>query len=117
MKHSLGDIVIVEGNNKLNVQLVPIIVPTTRLYGYVTDRYTGAPIVGAVGTVYQDYDTDTESYDLVTDSQGYYEIRDMLVEVDVTMMVIYADGYITYTNENIPIVEGDNQLNVRMTPI
>jgi len=32
-------------------------------------------------------------------------------------MVIYADGYQTYTNENIPIAEGDNQLNIQMSPL
>jgi len=112
----MRDISIVEGANELNVQLVPIAVPTTRLYGRVTNRYTGAPIAGAVGTVYQDYDTKTADYDLITDSQGYYEITDMLYDVDQTLMVIYADGYRTYTNEHVPISEGDNQLNIRMVP-
>jgi|GEM_PF-6047127 len=116
MKQRLDDIIIVEGDNELNVEMVPIAVPTTRLYGYVTDARTGAPIVGAVGTVYQDYNTHTNDYDLITDSQGYYEITDMLYDVDQTLMVIYADGYVTYTNEHIPISEGNNQLNIRMVP-
>jgi len=94
----------------------PIPPPTTKLFGRVTDKITGAPIAGAVGTVYQDYDTKTADYDLVTDSQGYYLIDNMLYEVDRTLMVIYADGYVTYTNENVPISEGDNQLNIRMVP-
>ncbi|GAI87578.1 unnamed protein product, partial [marine sediment metagenome] len=94
----------------------PIPPPTTKLFGRVTDRYTGAPIAGATGKVYQDYDTKTADYPLVTDEQGYYEILDMLYDVDRTLMVIYADGYVTYTNENVPISEGDNQLNVRMVP-
>lgn len=88
---------------------------TTKLYGYVTDSITGTPIAGAIGTVYQDYDTKTKSYDFTTDAQGYYLIDNMLYEVDVTMMVIYATGYQTYTNEHVSIVKGDNQLNVRMT--
>jgi len=90
--------------------------PTTNLSGYVTDAHTGAPIVGAVGTVYQDYDTKTEKYNFTTDAQGYYLIDNMLFEVDVTMMVIYADGYVTYTNERVSISEGDNRLDIRMTP-
>jgi len=89
--------------------------PTTKLYGYVTDKITGAPIVGVSGTVYQDYDTKTKSYDFTTDSSGYYLIDNMLFEVDVTQMVIYATGYQTYTNEHVSISEGDNQLNIRMT--
>jgi len=90
--------------------------PTTRLFGYVTDKITGQPIVGAVGTVYQDYNTHTNDYDLVTDEEGYYEITDMLYDADQTLMVIYADGYETYTNENVSISEGDNELNIRMSP-
>jgi len=90
--------------------------PPTLLYGYVTDASTGAPIVGVYGTVYQDHGTETETYRFSTDSQGYYEIVDILYEYDVTQMVIYADGYGTYTNENITIVEGDNELNIQMVP-
>jgi len=90
--------------------------PTTKLFGYVTDKIIGAPIAGAVGTVYQDYDTHTKDYDFTTDAQGYYLIDNMLYDVDRTVMVIYADGYVTYTNENVPISEGDNQLNIRMLP-
>jgi|GEM_PF-5639539 len=83
------------------------------LYGVITDA-TGAPIVGAHGTVYQDYDSQTEQYNFTTDSSGYYLIENMLVEVDVTQMVVYANGYQTYTNEDIPIVEGNNELNFNM---
>lgn len=89
---------------------------TTKLYGYVTDKITGAPIAGAVGTVYQEYDTKGADYDLVTDSQGYYLIDNMTPDAVLTQMVIYATGYKTYTNENVSISEGDNQLNVRMYP-
>jgi hypothetical protein len=84
------------------------------LYGIITDAETGEPIAGVQGTVYQDYDTETESCDFTTNSRGYYEIRNLLVEVDVTKMVIYADGYVTYTNENVPIAEGNNELNIQM---
>lgn len=86
------------------------------LYGVITDLQTGEPIAGVQGTVYQDYDTDTESYDFTTNSQGYYEIRNMLAEVDVTKMVVYADGYQTHTDEDIDIGEGNNELNIQMTP-
>jgi hypothetical protein len=87
---------------------------TTKLFGYVTDSITGAPIVGAVGTVYQDYDTNTKSYDFTTDSSGYYLIDNMFYDADVTMMALYATGYQTYANEHVSIGKGDNQLNIRM---
>lgn len=89
-------------------------IPTTRLYGRVTDRDTGAPISGVSGTVYQDKGSKTWDYDFTTDAQGDYLIDDMRFGVDLTQMVIYASGYQTYTNENISISEGDNQLNIRM---
>lgn len=43
MSQKLGDIVLVEGNNELNVQMVPV---TASLYGVVTDSATGLPISG-----------------------------------------------------------------------
>ena len=100
------------------VEDVVIVAPVvgTRLFGYVTNKITGAPIVGVWGTVYQDKGVKTWDYDFTTNSQGYYEITNMIPDADLTQMVIYATGYQTYTNENIPISEGDNQLNVRMVP-
>lgn len=89
-------------------------IPTTRLFGRVTDRDSGVPIVSVYGTVYQDKGMKTWDYDFTTNAQGYYEITDMIPDADLTQMVIYADGYKTYTKESIPISEGDNQLNVRM---
>jgi len=94
----------------------PIPPPTTNLTGYVTNKLTGAPIAGAIGTVYQDKGTETWPHDLVTNAEGYYEIIGMIDDADRNLMVVYATGYKTYTNENVPISEGDNQLNVRMTP-
>jgi len=94
----------------------PIPPPTTKLFGRVTNRYTGEPIAGVQGTVYQYYDSHSMVYIFTTDSSGYYLIVYMLFDVDRTLMVIYADGYVTYTNERVSISEGDNQLNVRMVP-
>jgi len=84
------------------------------LYGIITDAETGAPIAGVQGTVYQDHNTDTEVYNFTTNAAGYYAIKNMLVEVKVTKMVVYANGYETYTNEDIPIVEGNNELNIQL---
>ncbi len=87
------------------------------LYGFITDAETGAPIAGVYGTVYQDYNTKTDKYDFTTDSSGYYLIKNMLVEVDVTQMVVYANGYQDYTNEDIPIAEGNNELSFSMEAV
>jgi len=84
------------------------------LYGFITDDETGEPIAGVDITVYQDYDTDTAEYHATTDSSGYYLIKNMLVEVDVTQMAAYANGYEAYANEDIPIVEGNNELSFSM---
>jgi len=87
------------------------------LYGLVIDAVTGEPIKGASIIVYQDYGSHTDSYPRTTNSYGYYEIRNMLIDVDLTQMVIYADGYQTYTNEDVSIVEGLNELNIQMVPV
>ena len=84
------------------------------LYGFITDAETGEGIPGVDMTVYQDYDTETAIYHATTDWQGYYQILDMLVEVDVTQMVVYAEGYKPHTDEDIPIVEGNNELSFSM---
>ena len=47
----MGDIVLQEGLNTLNVQLVPIPPPTANLYGVVTDAQAGSPIVGVKVTI------------------------------------------------------------------
>lgn len=83
------------------------------LYGFITDAETGEGIPGVDMTVYQDYDTDTAVYPATTDSRGYYQILDMLPNV-IALMVVYANGYETYTNEHIPIPEGNNELNISM---
>lgn len=87
------------------------------LYGIITDAETGEPIAGVQGTVYQDYDTHTKDYDFTTNFSGYYQILDMLVEVDVTKMVVYANGYKPHTDEDLPIAEGNNELNIEMVSL
>jgi len=90
--------------------------PTTNLTGYVTDIITGVPIPGATGTVYQDKGTKTWAHDLVTNAAGYYEIISMIDDADQNLMVIYAYGYKPYSQENVSINRGDNQLDVQMVP-
>jgi len=88
----------------------------TKLFGIITDAQTGRGIPGVDMTVYQDYDTETAIYEATTNAQGYYQILDMIPDV-IALMVVYANGYQTYTNENIPIVEGNNELSFSMEAV
>ena len=47
----MGDIVLVEGSNELNVGMVPIPPPLANLYGVVTDAETGYAIEGVKVTI------------------------------------------------------------------
>ena len=47
----MADIVLAEGPNTLNVQLVPVPPPTASLYGVVTDAQTGSRIAGVEVTI------------------------------------------------------------------
>jgi len=92
-------------------------IPTTKLFGNVTDASTGQPISGASGTVYQDKGTKTQKYPFTTNEQGHYLIDNMQYDVDATLMSLYATGYTTYTKEDISISEGDNQLDISMSRV
>jgi hypothetical protein len=75
MKNSQSDIVLVEGNNVLNVQMVPT--PSgppgeTIVYGFVTDALTGAPIPDVKVTL--------DGLVRYTASEGQYEIRDLATQ-------------------------------------
>lgn len=65
----MGDIILVEGNNPLNVQLVPIAAPVATLYGVVTDAQTGYALQGVKVTL--------DSLVAYTDSSGYYSFTDL----------------------------------------
>lgn len=92
-------------------------IPTTKLFGYVTDKNTGAPIPFATGTVYQDKGTGTKSHGLLTNAIGYYEIDNMIDDADQNLMVIYASGYNEYTNDHVRINKGDNRLDIQMASL
>lgn len=47
----MADIVLVEGDNPLNVALTPIPTPVANLYGVVTDAETGSPLEGVKVTI------------------------------------------------------------------
>ena len=47
----MADIILVEGNNELNVQMAPVPPPVANLYGLVTDAQTGYPLSGVKVTI------------------------------------------------------------------
>lgn len=60
----MTDIVLVEGDNVLNVNLTPIPPPVANLYGKVTDAQTGYPLSGVKVTI--------DSLVTYTDAGGNY---------------------------------------------
>jgi len=60
----MADIVLVEGNNELNVGLTPIPPPVANLYGVVTDAETGYPLSGVRVTI--------DGLVVFTDASGNY---------------------------------------------
>jgi len=62
---------LIEGNNELNVQLVPVALPVANLYGVVTDAETGYVLQGVKVTL--------DSLVTYTDSSGYYSFTGLSV--------------------------------------
>ena len=60
----MKDIVLVEGDNVLNVGLTPIPPPVANLYGVVTDAQTGYPLSGVKVTI--------DGLTTYTDASGNY---------------------------------------------
>ncbi len=67
----MADITLAEGNNTLNVQLVPVAAPVANLYGVVTDAQTGYALQGVKVTL--------DSLVTYTDSSGYYSFTGLSV--------------------------------------
>ncbi len=65
----MGDIVLVEGSNELNVGLTPIPPPVANLYGVVTDAETGAPLAGVLVSI--------DGLSLTTNAGGYYMFTEL----------------------------------------
>ncbi|MBA7478568.1 hypothetical protein ES707_13995 [subsurface metagenome] len=102
----MGDIVLVEGNNELNVQLAPLAPVLANLYGTVTDADTGQGIAGVRVT--------TTGAITESDSNGDYTILDL---TPGSYTVQFAkDGFET-KEVNVSAHEGNNELNVQLVPI
>ncbi len=102
----MGDIVLVEGTNELNAQLVPIAPVLANLYGTVTDGDTGQGIAGVRVT--------TTGAITESDSNGDYTILD-LTPGNYTVQFA-KDGFET-KEVNVSAQEGNNELNIQLVPI
>lgn len=78
---------LVEGNNELNVGLVPIPPPVANLYGVVTDADTGSPISGVKVTL--------DGQITYTDGSGNYGFEGL--EPGSYVIEFSKDGYETVT--------------------
>ena len=65
----MADITLVEGDNVLNVQLIPIPPPVANLYGVVTDAQTGYPLSGVKVTI--------DGLTTYTDASGNYGFTEL----------------------------------------
>lgn len=82
--------ILYEGDNELNVQMIPILPPMANLYGAITDAETGAPLAGVKVAISQPGVIIGERY---TDSGGYYLFEGLAPgEYNV---VFSKDGYET----------------------
>lgn len=81
------------------------------LYGRVTDSVIGAPVAGAevrvlAGAIIKG---------ATTQADGTYLVPDL--SPGATIWACLADGYNIITDQPITLVEGNNELNVALTPI
>lgn len=79
--------ILVEGNNELNVGLTPIPPPVANLYGVVTDAETGSPISGVKVTL--------DGVITHTDASGNYGFEGL--EVGSYAIKFEKEGYQTAT--------------------
>lgn len=116
MRQSLGDIVLVEGNNKLDVQMVPTGAPptTATLYGAVSDAETGKGISGVfVRVIHEIAFMLADVWTTTTDNNGFYLIEG--IGSDITVYVAFGKGFyqkVEITNFQVRV--GANELNVSM---
>jgi len=89
-----------------------VIMPVgTNLYGKVTDSVTGLPIAGAEVRVL----AGTLIKAGITQADGTYLVSD-LTPGD-TIWACLKNGYVVITDTPITLVEGNNELNIKLVPI
>jgi len=101
-----GSVTVVEGNNTLNIQLVPIFVPgeLANLTGYITASTNGAPISGALVRI--------AGVSRTSRDDGFYGVPSM---PSGTYEIIFSkEMYVTLT-QTVTLVAGDNHVNVSLT--
>jgi len=99
----MGDIVLVEGNNELNVEMWPSGVPQPGkgiIWGFVTDSLTGAAVPDVKITL--------DGLVRYTGTEGQYEFRDLAIRQ--YQIQFSKAGYETVTRYATP----DTQLNVTL---
>ena len=85
----MGDIVLAEGSNELNIQLTPIYVPppVANLYGIVTNIDTGLPISGVKVTI--------DGLTTYTNNSGMYGFEGLTP--GAYTIIFKGEGYVTET--------------------
>ena len=85
-----------------------------KVYGYVRDVFNGSPIVNAIVKLV-DNETGFVYNQVVTDSQGYYELTGDVTNPGVQVYVeACAEGYFNYTSEVFGLYPMEVALNVYM---
>lgn len=89
----------------------PVTLGLANLYGRVTDANTSAPLAGVQVKL-------EEAEPIFTDSNGYFEVLNLASEYFPCGLWVYfkKDGYEDKA-ANITVYEGNNELNVQMTPV
>ncbi len=114
LPNDIDDIVLVEGENRLDVAMSPISVPaySADLYGHISDAETGVPLEGAwvvISTITEPYE---EVAYAITPADGTYRIED--IEPGRYWLIFMAAGYKEQVFEKV-LVKGDNEINIALT--
>lgn len=85
----MPDIVLVEGDNVLDIQLTPVSPPVANLNGVVTDANTGLPIQGVLITMV--FPVEVNGLSTTTDTNGFYSFTGLAP--GTYTIVFEKDGY------------------------
>jgi len=83
----MGDIILAEGVNELNISLTPIALPLANLYGIVTDADTGLALSGVKVTI--------DGLVTYTDGSGAYGFEGL--SPGGYTIIFEREGYVTET--------------------
>lgn len=109
----MGDIIIEEGNNELNVQLEPTGTGEVRLHGTVKDAQTFLPI--PMAEVRLSILAGPYTHQIYTGLDGAYNFDIFTLETGAHYMEFEKLGYITAWAEPV-LMAGDNTKDVLLQP-